>query len=160
MRTAYRSLAFVVCGLVMLQAASEAWFASGVGKYISEGGTLDMSDTSGPPPFPEVWGLIIHSISGMYVIPVVATILLIVGYLTHDRRALTLAAVVLILVGVQVALGLTASSLTFLAFLHGFNALLIFGTALAAALTLRTRQVDAPPAPASTPSRPIVGSGV
>ncbi|AJK68456.1 hypothetical protein [Corynebacterium marinum] len=160
MKTAYRSLAGLICGLVMLQAASEAWFASGVGKYIAEGGTIDMSDTSGPPPFTEVWGLIVHTISGLYVIPVVAAILLIVGYLTHDRRALALAAVVVILVGVQVTLGLTASSFTFLAFLHGFNALLIFGVALTAALTLGRQHVEPAPAPAAAPSRRSVGSGV
>ncbi|QGU04199.1 COX15/CtaA family protein [Corynebacterium comes] len=160
MRTAYRSIAFVMCGLVMLQAASEAWFAAGAGKHLAEGGTIDMSDTSSPPPFPEVWGVVIHSISGTYVIPVVAAILLIVGYLVHDRRALGLAALVAILVGIQVTLGLTAPSIPFLAFLHGFNALLIFGTALTAARALETRHVTRAAAPAAAPSRPIVGSGV
>ena len=65
-----------------------------------------------------------------------------------------------ILVGVQVTLGLTASSFTFLAFLHGFNALLIFGVALTAALTLGRQHVEPAPAPAAAPSRRSVGSGV
>lgn len=160
MRTAYRSLAWVIVALVMLQAATEAWFASGVGKHITEGGTIDLSATSGPIPFTAVYGVVIHTIAGTYVIPVVAGILLVLGYLTHDRRALSIAAVTVILVGVQITLGLNAHNFTFLAFLHGFNALLIFGTALAAAFTLRTRQVSEAPAPAAEPSRPIVGSGV
>ena len=66
MKTAYRSLAGLICGLVMLQAASEAWFASGVGKYIAEGGTIPHTIEghfgAGPPPFTEVWGLIVHTI--------------------------------------------------------------------------------------------------
>lgn len=162
MRTAYRSLAWVVCALVIIQAASEAWFASGLAKYLLAGGTVDMSAVEGPPPFPEIFGIVIHTINGLYVIPVVAAVLLIVGWLTHSRRALTMAAVVAILVGAQVTLGLTAGSLTFLAFLHGMNALVLFGTALAAAFVFRTRRAEQAPAPAAEAkqSRPIVGSGV
>lgn len=160
MRTAYRSLAWVICALVMLQAASEAWFASGVGKHLAEGGTIDLSDTSGPLPFTAAWGLVIHTISGTYVIPVAAALLLLTGYLTHSRRALILAVVVAVLVATQITLGLNAHLFTFLAFLHGFNALLIFGTALGAAFTFHTRRMERDPAPTTDQSRPIVGSGV
>lgn len=160
MRTAYRSLAWVICALVMLQAASEAWFASGVGKHLAEGGTIDLSNPSGPLPFTAAWGIVIHTISGTYVIPIMAALLLITGYLAHSRRALTLAVVVAILVATQVTLGLNAHLFTFLAFLHGFNALLIFGTALGAAFVFRTRRGERGPAPVDEQFRPIVGSGV
>ena len=50
MRTTYRVLAFIICGLVMLQAAAHAWVSAGIALYLGEGGTLD---TSGPPNFPE-----------------------------------------------------------------------------------------------------------
>jgi hypothetical protein len=160
MSTVYRSLAWVICALVILQAASEAWFASGLGKYLLAGGTVDMSAVTGPPPFPEIFGIVIHTINGTYVIPVMAALLLIVGWLTHNRRALIMAAVVAVLVAVQVTLGLNAHLFTFLAFFHGMNALLLFGTALGAAFAFHTRRMEQDPAPATDQSRPIVGSGV
>lgn len=69
MQTLYRVLAFVVVGLVAVQAASHAWGSAGLVKYLSEGGTLDMDAMT---PFTEVAGYVIHAMNGMYVIPAVA----------------------------------------------------------------------------------------
>ena len=41
MRTAYRVLASLVAGLVVLQAALIAWAMSGLSKWVADGGTLD-----------------------------------------------------------------------------------------------------------------------
>ncbi|MGP6173603.1 hypothetical protein [Corynebacterium sp. A21] len=150
MRISYQVIAWIICGLVMLQAATHAWFSAGAAKYIEGGGTLDLSAT-GAPPFPEVWGVIIHGMSGMYLIPLVAVVLLVTGYFSHVPGALVYAVVVVVLVAVQVTLGLSAPALPFLAFLHGMNALLIFGTALLAIHQVRTHE--------SSHSRERVGAG-
>ncbi|MDR7328760.1 hypothetical protein [Corynebacterium guangdongense] len=142
MKTTYRVLAWVIAALVVAQAASEAWFASGVGKFLREGGTLNLEDTSGPVPFVEIYGVIWHGMAGMYLIPVVSLVFLIVGFLSRNRRARTFSLVVAVLVFLQVTMGILASDMTILALFHGMNALLIFGTALAAALLVPRTTVD------------------
>lgn len=142
MRILYQTLAWTICSLVMVQAASHAWFSAGAAKHLDEGGTIDLTMSSGPLPFIEVWGVIIHSMSGMYLIPAVAVIFLIVGYFSHIPRSLGYAAAVVVLVAVQVVLGLSAPALPFLAFLHGLNALLIFTAALLSIYQLQPRDLS------------------
>lgn len=131
MRLTYRVLAFIICGLVMLQAASHAWSSAGVGKFLEEGGTFDPST---PPNFPEAVGFMIHGMNGMYVIPIVAVVLLIVAFLARIPRGVMWAVIVLALVALQVTLGLFGHEMTALAFLHGLNALLLFGSVLYAGI--------------------------
>ncbi|RSZ65537.1 hypothetical protein EAH68_01925 [Corynebacterium hylobatis] len=161
MRTAYRVLAAVIILLVVVQAAGTAWFTSGLARHLIAGGTIDSAEIDiNNLPFTAVWGVIIHMISGLYVIPALAIILLIIGYLTHDRKALTLAMAVTVLVAIQVALGLGAKALTGLAFLHGVNALLILGVTVLAFLAFRSRPTVTDTSPeAEMPRRPV-GSGV
>ncbi len=139
MRTAYQAVAWIIAALVMVQAATHAWSSAGAAKFIEGGGTLDLSQTDGPLPFVEIWGIIIHTISGMYVIPALAVILVVVGYLSHVHGALGYALTVAGLVIMQVAFGMMAPSFTFLAFLHGLNALALFATVLLAANHVRTQ---------------------
>lgn len=129
MRTTYRILAFLICALVALQAASHAWASAGIGQYLAQGGTVDF-ESQELPNFPEAVGLMIHGMNGMYVIPVVALALLITSFFAKVPRGTMRAAVVLVLVVLQVTLGLLGHSVTALAFLHGVNALALFGTAL------------------------------
>ncbi|HKP07937.1 MAG TPA: hypothetical protein VJU58_11855 [Microbacterium sp.] len=156
MRITYRVLAFVICGLVALQAAFHAWGSAGLGLYIAEGGAIDASASmDGPLPFPELQGLILHGMNGMFVIPVVALILLIVSFFAKIPRGVTYAAVVFGLVLLQVTLGLFGHSITFLGFLHGVNALLLFTAALLAGLNAKRRvsaQADAVGAPTASAS--------
>lgn len=133
MRNAYKYLAFLVCGLVMLQAASHAWVSSGISKYLAEGGTIDFQSDE-LPNFPEAVGFMIHGMNGMIVIPVVALGLLVVGFLAKIPGGVLWAAVVVGLVALQVTLGFLGHSMTAMAFLHGVNALLLFGAALIAGL--------------------------
>ena len=86
MRITYRILSFAICALVALQAASHAWASAGLGLYIAEGGVVDASAQEGPPPFPEVMGFMIHGMNGMFVIPALALILLIVSFFAKIRR--------------------------------------------------------------------------
>lgn len=129
MKLSYRILAWILCILVMLQAASHAWFSAAAAKFLSEGGTLDLSNTT-ELPFTGVIGVIIHSMSGMYLFPLVVVVMIVVGYLTRTPRAAGIAVVIAVLIAVQITLGLTAPAIPALAFLHGFNALLIFLGAL------------------------------
>lgn len=160
MRTTYRVLAYVICGLVAVQAAMHAWASAGINAYIIGGGVIDVTSDA-PPPVPEFAGIIIHAMNGMYVIPLVALVLLIVSFFTKVRRAVLFGAIVLALVVLQVTLGLFGHDITFLALLHGINALLLFGTAFYAATVVarRPKDVTADPMAVGVGAGTPVGSG-
>ncbi|WP_374977740.1 hypothetical protein ACEYYH_08360 [Microbacterium trichothecenolyticum] len=151
MRITYRIIAFVICGLVALQAASHAWASAGLGVYLAEGGVVDGTAVEGPPPFPEVTGFIIHGMNGMFVIPALALILLIISFFAKVPHGVVYAVVVFGLVVLQVTLGLLGHGVAFLGFLHGMNALLLFTAALLAGLNAKRRAVE-PAGAVSVPS--------
>lgn len=134
MRTAYRYLSFAICALVGVQAASHAWASAGVIAFLSQGGTLDLTNMDGPPPFPEALGILIHGLNGMYVIPALALALLGVAFAARIPGGTARAGLVLGLVALQVTLGFLGHGVTALAFLHGLNALVLFAAALVAGL--------------------------
>ena len=138
MHMAYKVLAFLIVGLVAVQAAAHAWASSGLVKYLAQGGTIDFESTEAPP-VPEFLGLMIHGMNGMFVIPIVAIVLLIVALVTKSSRAIIWAGVVVALVALQVTLGLLGHETTALAFLHGLNAIVLAGTALATGLLVFRR---------------------
>ena len=138
MHMAYKVLAFLIVGLVAVQAAAHAWASSGLVKYLAQGGTIDFESTEAPP-VPEFLGLMIHGMNGMFVIPIVAIVLLIVALVTKSSRAIIWAGVVVGLVALQVTLGLLGHETTALAFLHGLNAIVLGGTALATGLLVFRR---------------------
>ena len=138
MHMAYKVLAFLIVGLVAVQAAAHAWASSGLVKYLAQGGTIDFESTEAPPG-PEFLGLMIHGMNGMFVIPIVAIVLLIVALVTKSSRAIIWAGVVVGLVALQVTLGLLGHETTALAFLHGLNAIVLAGTALATGLLVFRR---------------------
>ena len=142
MHMAYKVLAFLIVGLVAVQAAAHAWASSGLVKYLAQGGTIDFESTEAPP-VPEFLGLMIHGMNGMFVIPIVAIVLLIVALVTKSSRAIIWAGVVVGLVAWPVTLGLLGHETTALAFLHGLNAIVLAGTALATGLlVVRRTAVD------------------
>ena len=138
MHMAYKVLAFLIVGLVAVLAAAHAWASSGLVKYLAQGGTIDFESTEAPP-VPEFLGLMIHGMNGMFVIPIVAIVLLIVALVTKSSRAIIWAGVVVGLVALQVTLGLLGHETTALAFLHGLNAIVLAGTALATGLLVFRR---------------------
>ena len=148
MRTTYRVLAYLVCGLVGLQAASHAWSSAGIAMYLAEGGTIDF-DSQSLPAFPEAVGLMIHGMNGMYAIPLVALLLLVVAFFAKIPGGVMRAVIVVVLVALQVTLGMLGHGLTALAFLHGLNALALFGVALWAGMRAG-RAAGQVPAPRST----------
>ncbi|UNK69573.1 hypothetical protein [Microbacterium sp. H1-D42] len=141
MITTYRVLAYIICALVAVQAAAHAWASAGLSAYIFAGGAIDLS---APPAIPEFLGIMVHGMNGMYVIPLVAIALLVVAFLAKTPKAVPLAVTVVVLVALQITLGMLSHSVTFLALLHGLNALLLFGTALVAARTVGRSAASAP----------------
>jgi len=150
MRTTYRVLAALVCALVALQAAFHVWATAGMGIWIDEGGVLDKGTGeaigAGEQPWPELTGFILHGMSGMFVIPVVALALVVVALVARFPGAVPRALLVLGLVVTQVTLGLLGHSYPWLGFLHGINALVLFTAAVTAQRHAAVRATTAVPA--------------
>jgi hypothetical protein len=130
-RTVYRILAYVVVVEVAVQASLIALAVAGLGHWIDNGHMLDKSVMeSNQTPFPEVLGFILHSINGGMIIPGIALLLLILSFFAKVPGGAKWAAIVFLLVIVQVMLGYTLHDLPSLGALHGLNALLLFAAAL------------------------------
>lgn len=133
MRATYRVLAYAIAVLVLVQAATIAWAMAGLTHWIAGGGVADKAlMESEDAPFGEVLGFMIHGMSGMMVIPVVGLLLLIVSFLARVPGGVVWAALTVGLIVVQALLGLMLHGTPSLGFLHGLNALLLFGTAVLA----------------------------
>jgi len=136
MRTTYRLLSLAVCVLVALQAAFHVWGTAGMGVWIDQGGVLDEATgeaiVAGERPWPELTGMILHGMSGIFVIPTVALLLVVVALVARFPGAVPRALLVFGLVVAQVTLGLLGHSHPKLGFLHGINALLLFTAAYTA----------------------------
>ena len=142
MRATYRVLAHLISVLVAAQAAFIAWAVSGLGKWVVGGGVLDAAALeSAEAPFPEVLGFALHGMNGTMAIPLFALLLLIFSFFTKVPGASKWAALVFLLVGVQIFLGISArGGLPALGALHGLNALLLFTAALFAGIRVRRYQ--------------------
>ena len=146
MRSAYRVLAFLVAGLVVVQAAAIAYAVFGLTKWVEDGATLDKAAIeSEDTTFDGVVGFMIHGINGTMLIPLVALILLLVSFFAKVPGGVAKAAIVLALVVVQVALGIFGGNTPALGALHGLNALLLFGTAAMAGVQARGTTVEPSP---------------
>ena len=143
MRGFYRGLALAVAALVALQAAFIAYFISGLGKWIQQdGGVLDASVFAEGSTV-EVGGeagIALHAISGTFVIPLVALILVIMSFFAKIPGGTKWALIVFGVVVLQYALAFFArlGSVPLLGALHGLNALILFGVAVTAAMRVRT----------------------
>ena len=142
MRTAYKVLAYLVAAEVAVQAMVMVWAIAGLGTWVQGGGVFDKSVIegsieTGAMPFPEVFGILVHGINGMFVIPGLALLLLIVSFFTKTRGAIKWALIVLALVVVQTQLGFLGHEFPVGGALHGLNALALFGVALYAGRRLR-----------------------
>ncbi len=152
MKSAYRVLAYAIALLVMLQAAFMALAVFGVTKWVGEGGVLDNAALeSGESLFPEEVGFMLHAMVGLMLIPLVALILLIVSFFAKIPGGAKWGGFVLLAVVAQVLLGMFAHGLPALGALHGFNALVIFGLAVAAGM--RVGRPTPTPATAAPPQR-------
>ena len=70
MRTAYKVLAYLVAAEVAVQAMVMVWAIAGLVKWVDGGGVFDKAviESQGTP-FPEVAGIIVHGINGIFVVP-------------------------------------------------------------------------------------------
>jgi len=151
MRKTYQIIAGTIAVLVVLQAAFIAYAIGGVFTWIDEGNTLDKSVVEGwetnPPTFEGSIGSFFHFfIIGTVLIPLLGLILLIVSFFAKVPRGPMLAGIVVVAIVVQYLLGSFAASTgtPFLSLLHGLNAFIIFGSAVAAARAAKT-VTESPP---------------
>jgi hypothetical protein len=144
MRSAYRVLAWIIAAEVAIQAMVMVYAIAGLGKWVDEGGVFDRAVFESEEfAFPELVGAMIHAINGMMVIPALALLLLIASFFTKLPGAVKWAALVLLLVVLQVALGLLGHGAAIFGALHGLNALLLFSAAVMAGLRAkRPAQVE------------------
>jgi len=136
MKQAYRVLAFLVAAGVMLQAAAVAYGMFGLLKWVENGGTLDQS-TELTPDLGGYTGFSLHATGGIFIVPLIALLFLISSFFAKVPGGIKWALIVFGLTVLQVALGLFAHVLAGLGWLHGLNALLVFGAAVSAGLRVR-----------------------
>lgn len=139
MRNVYRVLAFVLAGLVLVQAMAIAYALAGLGYWISEeGGVLNKAAMDSESlDFNGLGGFIVHGMNGMMVIPVVTLLLLIVSFFAKVPGGTKRAAILLGLVILQVALGILSHSIPYAIMLHALNAFAIFSMAALAGWRVR-----------------------
>jgi hypothetical protein len=150
MKSAYRVIAYIIAAEVAIQAAAVAYAIFGLGVWVDkEGGVLDKASMESDLDFTGVIGFPIHGMNGMMLIPLIALIFLIVSFFARIPGGVKWAALVLLTVVVQVALGLFGHENANLGILHGLNALLLFSLAVMAGKRVNTA-TDSPPAVADT----------
>lgn len=134
MRTAYRVLAWIIAIEIVVQAAMIAYAVFGESTFVDGGGVVDKALVeSQTADFEGVIGFPIHGINGQFVIPLLGLVLLVVAFFAKIERGVALAAATFGLIVLQVLLGMFGHGLPLLGLLHGLNALLLFGAAVAAA---------------------------
>lgn len=157
MKTAYRVLAYLIALEVAIQAAAMVYAVAGLGIWVAnDNGVLDQAAfESGETLFPEMVGFMIHGMNGMMVIPALALIFLIVSFFAKIPGGVKWAALTLLAVVVQVALGLFGHEAAIFGALHGINALILFGLAVTAGMRV-SRAVAAKRASTTTDERQLV----
>ena len=119
MRRAYQIICHLIAACVVIQAAAIAWATFTIAQSVGEGAALSADS--------DIAGLLVHSIVGQMVIPILALALLIVALI--GRVGIRWAAWVLVAMLVQVFLGYSSFDLPGLGILHGINAFVVLGLA-------------------------------
>ena len=149
MKAVYRVLAYLIALEVMVQAAAMVYAIAGLGIWVdSDNGVLDKAAfESEESLFPEMVGFMIHGMNGMMIIPLLALVFLIVSFFAKVPGGVKFAALVLLAVVVQVALGIFGHENAIFGALHGINALILFSLAVTAGIRVNR----AAPAPTTAP---------
>ncbi len=140
MKNAYRILAFLVAAGVMMQAAAVAFGMFGLLKWVEKGGTLDQS-TELTPALGGFTGFSLHATGGTMIVPAIALLFLISSFFAKVPGGIKWALIVFGVTVLQVVLGLFAHEVAGLGWLHGLNAMILFGVAVSAGV--RVRRVSA-----------------
>ena len=143
MRRVYRILAYLVAAGVVVQAMAIVYGVAGLAKWINAGGVFDKATAESDAAFPEVLGFAVHGINGTIVIPVLTLALLVCSFFAKVHRSVRWAALVLLLVFVQINLGFAGPDLPALGALHGLNALALFSVAFYTGCRARAGAPDA-----------------
>ena len=133
MKQVYRVLAFLVAAGVAVQAAAVSYGMFGLLKWVEGGGTLDQS-TELTPALGGYTGFSWHAQAGIFVIPAISLLLLISSFFAKVPGGIRWALIVFGVTVLQVALGLFSHEVAGLGWLHGINALALFGTAMMAGM--------------------------
>lgn len=144
MKQAYRVLAMLVAVGVMLQAAAVAFGMFGLIKWVENGGTLDKS-TELNSSLGGYAGFALHGTGGIMIVPAIALLFLISSFFAKVPGGVKWGLIVFGVTVLQVALGLLSHTVAGLGWLHGANALVLFGVAVTAAMRVgRVTRVDQP----------------
>ena len=133
MKQVYQVLAFLVAAAVAVQAAAISYGMFGLIKWFEGGGTLDQA-TELTPALGGYTGFSWHATAGIFVLPVISLLLLISSFFAKVPGGIKWALIVLGVTVLQVVLGLLSHSVAGLGWLHGINALVLFGTAMMAGM--------------------------
>src|SRR5215211_3961224 len=133
MRNVYRVLGLLVAVGVMVQAAAIAFGMFGLIKWVETGGTLDQS-TELNPDLGGYLGFSTHGTVGIMVLPAISLLFLISSFFAKVPGGIKWALIVFGVTVLQVALGLFSHSVAGIGWLHGINALVLFGTAVMAGM--------------------------
>jgi len=149
MQKAYKILAHTIAGLVTIQAAVMVFAVAGLFYWIEEDeGFLDKgvveSWDADPPTWVGAIGVPIHGMSGMFLIPLLGLVLLIISFFARVPGGTKWAGIVFVLILVQVTLGLSAHGLPALGLLHGINAFLLFFATLSAGRAAKQSKAPEP----------------
>lgn len=138
MRTAFRVVAWVIAGAVMVQAAVMVFAIAGLFHYVSAGGVV--SAESEPDAFPEGVGVAIHIMLANYLFPLLGLAIVAAAAFTKRTKAIWTGVILLVLILLEWYLGVAGYSAPFAGALHGINGLVIFGLALLAGMGMMTRE--------------------
>jgi hypothetical protein len=132
MRSVYRVLAFLVAAGVVVQVAAIAYQFFRMGGWVEEGGTFDKGALENGG-YPGEGGGNVHGI-GAIVVALLAILLLVSSFFAKVPGGRKWALIVFGLTVLQWALAFLAFSVPALGFLHGVNALFLFGCAVMAGM--------------------------
>ena len=142
MRNVYRILAALVAVGVVVQAMSIVYGVAGLEKWVEDGGVFDKAASEAEDlSFSGATGFLVHGINGTMIIPVIALLLLVCAFFAKVPGGVRWAAVVLLLVVLQVTLGLLGHEVPAIGALHGLNALLLLTAAAYASWRARPQRV-------------------
>lgn len=133
MRQVYRVLASLVALLVVVQAMMMVFAVSGFFHWIDDGNSASKEVFDTEPTFTGSVGFMVHGMSGTMLIPLVVLLLLIASFFAKVPRGIVLALVVVLLTVLQVFAGIFSHESPYMGLVHGLNAFLLFGAAVAAA---------------------------
>jgi hypothetical protein len=125
MRSIYRGLAYLIAGVVALQAASVALGFFTIIHEVDGGGVL-----TADYDYDSNLGIVLHRIGGLGIIPLASIALLVVSFFTRVPGAVRWALAVFGLVVLQIALVFGAFMAAPVGALHGLNALAVFAAAV------------------------------